>query len=260
MNPFELLDKSITGLALVLPRLGAAFLVLPLLTSDIVPAMVRNVLVAAIALNVFPMVAPTLDMNAIGAIGLPLLIGKEIFLGIMIGFSFSILFWAIEMAGQVIDTKVGATMAQIVDPLMGHQTSLTGSVLGRFAGWLFVATGGLMVFLDVVLTSYAVWPVSRMWPDFNAVGQGFIIDRVQQLMVLTLLLAAPALVLMTVVDLGMGFMNRYAPNLNVFALSMPVKAVIAVWVIMLMMPTVAAYTRSHLSALANLMAELNKAL
>jgi type III secretion protein T len=258
MDVMDSFNQALTGFGYVVPRIGAAFIVLPLMTSDIVPALVRNVLIAAIALNVFPIVATTIDTNAISAISLPGLITKEIFIGVLIGFTFGMMFWAIEMAGQIIDTKIGSTTAQIVDPLQGHQTSLTGSMLGRFAAWLFVATGGLLIFMDVLLTSYTVWPVAQMLPPLKLTGSEFVIARSRELLVLACLLAAPALVLMTLIDLGLGLMNRFAQQLNVFQLSMPIKAAISIWVILLMLGTVADYTLEHLNSLRSLLKDLSQ--
>jgi type III secretion protein T len=260
MEAMEWMNQAISGFAYVLPRIGAAFVVLPLLTSDTVPALVRNVLIASIALNVVALVAPTIDTGAISVARIPVLVIKEIFIGVLIGFTFGLMFWAIEMAGQIIDTKIGSTTAQIVDPIQGHQTSLTGSALSRFASWLFVASGGLLIFMDVLLTSFSVWPVAEMLPPLKVSGSEFIISRSKELLVLALMLAAPALVLMTLIDLGLGLMNRFAQQLNVFQLSMPIKAAISVWVIFLMLATVADYTVEHLNNLRSLLKDLTQTL
>jgi type III secretion protein T len=260
MDELVMMNKAVINFAYVFPRLAGAFIVLPLLTTDIVPAMIRNIVVASLSLVVFPMVASTLDTDAISAARLPIILAKEVFIGAVLGFCFSIMFWAIEMAGQIIDTKVGATTAQITDPLAGHQTTLTGAFLGRFASWLFIASGGLLVFLDLVLTSYVVWPVHKMLPSLSLDGQAFVVDRVQQMMFLAFILAAPALILMTLVDLGMGIMNKFAQQLNVFQLSMPVKALIAIWMLLAMLKTIVSYTEEHLGALRTLTNQLSKML
>ena len=47
--------------------------------------------------------------------------------------------------------------------------------------------------------------------------------------------AAPALVVLYAIDLSLGLMNRYAPQLNLIAISMSLKGVaaVAVWLVML---------------------------
>lgn len=256
MDDLEMMQKALSNFAFVMPRLAGAFVILPLFTNDIVPAMIRNVLIAAMSLVVFPLVSASLDIAAISAVKMPLLLAKEVFIGAVLGFCFSVVFWAIEMAGQIIDTKVGATTAQISDPMAGHQTTLTGAFLGRFTSWLFVASGGLLVFLDLVLTSYSVWPVHKMLPSLSIAGQNFIIDRSQQMLLLALMLSAPALILMTMVDLGMGIMNKFAQQLNVFQLSQPIKALIAIWMLLAMLNTIVSFVEGHLQALRGLTREL----
>src|SRR3546814_20913636 len=49
-----------------------------------------------------------------------------------------------------------------------------------------------------------------------------------------LLLAAPGIVIMLIIDLSFGLVNRYAPSLNVFALTLPIKAWLSTAVILLM--------------------------
>src|SRR3546814_3873517 len=53
-------------------------------------------------------------------------------------------------------------------------------------------------------------------------------------MTAALLLAAPAIVIMLIIDLSFGLVNRYAPSLNVFALTLPIKAWLSTAVILLM--------------------------
>ena len=49
------------------------------------------------------------------------------------------------------------------------------------------------------------------------------------------MMAAPALVMLYAIDLSLGLMNRYAPQLNLISISMSLKAVAAalVWLVML---------------------------
>ncbi|MGI9284305.1 MAG: type III secretion system export apparatus subunit SctT [Pseudomonadales bacterium] len=238
MSEFDLFSEAVVNLALTLPRIAAAFLVLPLLTSEIVPALARNIFLMSLAIAVFPFVAH--DVQAVAASGVMLgpVVIKELFIGVVIGYAFSIVFWALEGAGQVIDTKVGTTMAQITDPLSGHQTSLIGALLSQLAGYLFVAFGGLLIFLDLLLTSYSVWPLAAPLPDLAAAGQLFFIQRFDELMRLILLLAAPALVVLTLIDFGLGFVNRYAQQLNVFSLSLSIKAWLGVFIVLLMLTSI----------------------
>jgi len=239
--PFESFSQMFVALALVLPRIAAACLLLPYFTAEIVPPMVRNVFFVSLALAVMPLaLAAPVPPAMHGAALIPVVL-KEIFIGVSLGFSFSIVFWAMEGAGQVIDAKIGTSTVQLSDPLTGQQTTLIGAYMGRLAGYMFAAFGGLRMFIDLVLSSFTVWPVQAPLPDLAAVGALFFIQRFDDLMALILLLAAPALCVLTLLEFGLGLVNRYAPQLNVFTLSLALKAWIAILVLLLTVGAVGSF-------------------
>lgn len=233
--PFEYFGNNVLGIALTLPRIVAAFLALPLLSSSTMPPLVRNSFFVSLSIVVFPLAAAASPYGDMGNAVWPLVVVKELFVGLAIGFTFGIVFWAIGAAGNLIDAKVGTTMASIVDPLAGHQTSLTGAFLTQFASWLFMASGAFLLFLDLLLTSYGVWPVHAFLPVLDRAGETFFIDQFSTMMTIAILIAAPALVVMSLIDIGFGLINRYAQQLNVFQLALPIKSWIATWIILLML-------------------------
>ncbi len=258
MPEFILFSEAVSNLAVTLPRMAAAFIVLPLLTQDTIPSLVRNIFLVSLAIVVFPFINQ--ELSAISGIALAPVILKELFIGLVIGFSFSIVFWALEGAGQVIDNAIGSTTAQIVDPLMGHQVTLTGAFLSRLAVYLFITFGGLLIFLELLFLSYTVWPIAELLPNIQALGQVFFIERFADLMRLTLLLAAPALAVLTLVEFGLGFVNRYAQQLNVFSLSMPVKAWLGIFIVLLMLGNIVEILLEDLGSQRNLLETLQQIL
>ena len=232
--PVEYLGDQLTGIALTLPRIVAAFLVLPLMTSETVPSLVRNSFYVSLAVLAYPLAAaasPTMTVMT-GATWIAVL-GKEVFIGLLIGFCFGMVFWALGAAGAVIDTKVGSSMAMDMDPIAGQQSTLTSVFLMQLATWLFMVSGAFTVFLDLLMSSYTLWPVASMLPPLKAGSMEFFVGQFNYLMTAVLVLSAPALVVMTLVDVALGLVNRYAQQLNVFALAMPIKAWLSTWVLLL---------------------------
>lgn len=233
--PVDSLGDLLIALALTLPRIVAAFLMLPLLTSENMPAMVRNSFFVSLAIVALPVAAAAAPTAQLGEAAWGLIVVKEIFIGLAIGFSFGVVFWAIGAAGNIIDTKVGTTMASVLDPIQGHQTSLTGLFLSELAAWLFMASGAFILFVDLLLTSYTLWPVMSHLPALGEGGRLWFVEQFGFLMTLMLVLSAPALVVMSLLDLGLGLMNRFAQQLNVFMLALSIKAWVAVWILLLML-------------------------
>ena len=220
-------------MGLVLPRIVGAFGVLPLLTGRSIPALVRNSFFVSLAILVYPLAAATPAATGAGSVALPMIIVKELLIGLYLGFVFSAVFWAMSAAGNLIDTKVGTNFAATLDPIQGHQTSLTGELLSQLAAWLFMASGAFTLFIDLLMTSYTVWPVAQLLPPLRVAARELAIGEFGSLMTTALLLAAPALVVMSLIDLALGLVNRYAQQLNVFSLTMAIKAWVAIWIVLL---------------------------
>ena len=232
---YELVANSMAAIGLSLPRIIAAFLMLPLLTSQNIPPLVRNSFFVSLAIVVFPVTSASTSVFGSDELLWPAILLKEVFIGLVIGFAFGIIFWAVGAAGNFIDAKVGFIIAQVIDPVQGDPTSLTGRFLTQFAAWLFMASGAFLIFLDLLLASYSAWPVTAYWPVIDSVGLNYVVGQFNYLMTAALVISAPAIVVMMLVDLALGLVNRYAQELQVFTFAMPIKALIAVWIILLML-------------------------
>jgi type III secretion protein T len=218
-------------LGLSATRVAVAFLLVPLFTNELIPSLVRNAMFLAIALLSLAMQPSAAPLTESGFQLIPLF-AKEAFIGAVIGFLFAGVLWAFEAAGAVIDTKAGTSQAQISDPLTGQQVTLNGALLGRLASFVFMAGGGFMMMVGTLLESYMLWPVRSPMPTLVENGVRLFEGEFGRIMLLTLLVAAPALVLLYVVEGVLGLMNRFAQQLNVFSLSQSLKTVSATWIVL----------------------------
>ena len=204
-------------------RVAATFLLLPMFSTETVPAMVRNSIFVAMGV-ISLMIQPPLLVSTLAPQQWVGLIAKEVLVGLTIGFFFGSVLWALQGAGEIIDAKVGATLGQVVDPLSGNQTSLNGAFLGRLASVVFLFSGGLSMVVQVVVQSYAIWPIAAPMPRLDAATLVLFEGEFGRLMVLATLFAAPVLSALFLIDLCLGLINRFAQQLNVFTLSMSLKA------------------------------------
>ncbi len=222
---YESLARTALLLGLSTTRVAVAFLLVPLFTAELVPATIRNALFVALGLLGL-VVQPATPVAVLNGWQWAVLFGKEAFIGGALGLLFAGMMWAFEAAGQIVDTKVGSSMAQVLDPLSGHQTSLTGAFLARLAAWVFMSAGGFMLMAGALMESYGRWPVAAgpgLQPGAAALFEG----ELGRIMRLALLVAAPSRVLLYLVDGMLGLINRFAQQLNVFSLSLSLKAVVA---------------------------------
>ncbi len=254
---------AITGLGdrallvgLACTRFAVAFLLLPVFAPDTVPAMVRNAIFVGLAVITLA-VQPVVQVEGWTSGQWLQLFGREALLGLGFGMLLGAVLWAFETAGQIVDTKVGATMAQLLDPMSGHQTSLSGALLSRLALFIFMAGGGFMMFVAVLVQSFAIWPLANPGMALPRESLAIFEAAFASFAVLSLMLAAPCILVLYVIDLALGMVNRYAPQLNLISVSMSVKGLAAtlVWMV-LFVPLVTAIENQIETGIAGLLPAL----
>ncbi|WP_047513341.1 type III secretion system export apparatus subunit SctT [Vibrio harveyi] len=225
---YDDLHQALFLYSLTLPRLMACFIFLPILNKQTLGGtMVRNGVLCSLALFIFPMINQQ-DLPAeTDGLWLMLILGKEVLLGLLIGFVAAIPFWAIEAAGFLVDNQRGAAMASMFNPTLGSQSTPTAVLLTQTLITLFFSGGGFVAFIYALFNSYASWPVISFFPSVTEEWVHFFYAQFEQLMWLGVLMSAPLVLAMFLAEFGLALISRFAPQLNVFFLAMPIKSAIA---------------------------------
>jgi type III secretion protein T len=158
---------------------------------------------------------------------------KEAFIGLLIGYSAALIFWAVEAIGSFIDNQRGASIASTLDPLSGSDSSPTGTLLFQTFLTFFFVSGGFLIFLGGLYNSYQIWPVLSLLPEIKPGSAELFLHQLDRLMALAVILSAPAIIAMFLSEFGLALVSRFAPQLNVFFLAMPVKSGVALFVLIL---------------------------
>ena len=101
----------------------------------------------------------------------------------------------------------------------------------------FFVTGGFLTMLGVLYASYEVMPVLTFVPRLPPDGALFIMQQLDRLVRIAFVLAAPVFAAMFLAVLGVALVSRFAPQLNVFFLAMPIKSAVAFLVLILYVRT-----------------------
>jgi type III secretion protein T len=217
-------------LTFTLPRMTAALSITPFFGPQFIQGMARQVVIMSLTIVAVPIVAftaPVPDFAAKSGLFFGVIIAKEIALGLILGYFSGFAFWIAEGTGFFIDNQRGSSMAETQDPVSGSSTSPFGLLLTKIVAVLFFIGGGFHAFLILMYESYRLWPVFQYFPAFHpnlplaALG---ILDGLTSYIVL---FAAPLVIAMFLAEFGLGLVNRFSPQLNVFFLAMPVKSAIA---------------------------------
>lgn len=214
-----------------IPRIAAIFIVLPIFGPRTVRGIVRSEFILVLAMFIAPSVQPESAQLPQGLV-YGLFVIKEALLGVTIGFFLGALFWIAQNVGFLIDLQTGTQNGMIFDPTTEREEGPTSSFMLQFIIALLMAGGGFLTLLDIIFESYVTWPVFQMAPNLNMGFADLIAGRMDTMFAMTVRFAAPIIILLALIELGLGLMNRFAEGFDVYSLAMPIKSMTAFFVLM----------------------------
>ncbi len=212
------------------PRMMSALLISPFFGDQFIQGMARQVVILSLSLMAIPITLKAgiqLPDTASWPVHVLAVLIKEICIGMLIGYGTGLVFWIAEGTGFFIDNQRGSSMAEMFDPMSGGSSSLFGVLFTKVLGVLFFLGGGFAAFLTIMYDSYITWPVFSYFPEFQPTFAAACLNMLDTLMGLIVTFASPIIIAMFIAEFGLGLMNRFSPQLNVFFLAMPVKSGIA---------------------------------
>ena len=129
-------------LAMTQPRILALCAMLPLFNRQILPGMLRYALGAAIGIVLVPALAPRYAAMDLGTVEVALIVVKEVFVGMVMGFLVAIPFWIFEAVGFVVDNQRGASLGATINPATGNDSSPMGILFNQAFMVFFLVGGG----------------------------------------------------------------------------------------------------------------------
>jgi flagellar biosynthetic protein FliR len=217
---------------LILARLLSILVLTPFLGGKLVPNQVKVATAVSLSLLLFPIVKYNLPPTGLPPLGpmFGVYVVKEVFIGVTIGFIASLLFQALEAAGNFLDTARGSSIANVLVPQLEEQGPIFAQLKVQLGIVLFLVMNGHHYFLRAVFRSFTVLPIDT-FPYLGGTSMAFpdfIIRASANLFVVGMLIVIPALIAIFMVDVVLGIANRAAPQINVFFLGMPIKGYVGI--------------------------------
>ena len=228
--------RFILSAILAMARIGGAFAICPAMTESMIPGVARRAALFGVAIFIIPSVYNSMPPGEPSLWILSLLGVKEAFIGFLLGFFGAIPFWIAENVGNFIDNQRGATMGEVYSPLSGAQVSTLGIFFTQIVSSIFFIGGVIFIFLGALYKSYLLWPVFSDWVSFANDAPLQILGTLGSMLKTTIVIASPVIIIMFMATLGLGLVNRTAPQLNVFFLSMPVKSALGIAMLVIYLP------------------------
>lgn len=166
---------------------------------------------------------------------LVVLLAKEVFIGFLLGFMFSMPFMVVQNAGIIIDHQRGGASLMVNDPTIQNQSSPLGTLFNYMMILIFWGIDAPFLVINLISDSYTVIPPGEFFTSqFFMSNSSFWILMTQLLnrfMKLSIQLATPALLAILMTDAFLGIANRLAPQVQITFLGMPLKSLLALVVV-----------------------------
>ncbi|MBN8554892.1 MAG: flagellar biosynthetic protein FliR [Deltaproteobacteria bacterium] len=205
--------ETIVLFTLVLVRIGGIFLASPMLSNSAVPRRVKLAITIACTFLLLPILkVPPLDQVKT-EIGLIVLILQELTIGVVLGFAASVVFSAIQSAGEIFGTQIGFSIATVFDPANEGSAGVLTSLYVILGALIFLYLDGHHVILTAMAKSFEVLPISKGF----GFGVGMEISHLTaRLFLIAIQVAAPVTVVMTILSIIFGLLTKLSPQMNVY--------------------------------------------
>ncbi len=245
---FDILNYSLKQaffFLLVLLRITGFVFSAPFLGDRNVPVQIRFMLALVFSVAVFP------SLRLVGGVpttvaGLIFWGGSELLVGMAMGFLASLVFFAVQLAGQIAGYQMGLAIANVFDPVSANRQSVVSSILFWTAMVVFFLSDMHLLLLKGLRDSFVYLPMA--FGSFLSPEKVADLSRlVANLFLVSAQLGAPIMFTLLFVMISLGLITRLIPQMNIFIVGIPVQILVGILVLFAMTPLFAGVSRVLLS-------------
>ena len=216
-------------------RIGAMFMVAPLVGTKLLSARVRLLLAVVVTIVVMPVLEPMPEVSPFSAEAL-MISAHQMMIGVAMGFILQLVFATLTIAGESIAMAMGLGFAMTVDPQNGVNLPVVSQFLTIVGTLLFMAFDGHLMLIQMIVASFQGLPVATTGLPSEAYRQ--IADWASNMFASALLIALPALAALLLTQVSMGVITRAAPQLNIFSVGFPATLLLGILMLYLTLPSI----------------------
>ncbi len=208
-------------------RISGLMLFAPFLGSVVIPARVKAVLVIALTFLMYPMISRT--MHPLPLNEWPLVVFRELLVGVALGIATSVVFEAVQMAGQILSVQMGYSLINILDPNTQVDTTVVAMFHQSVAMLIFLRLDVHLWLLRAIGNSFAYLP-----PGSAQLTRPFTLSLIgagTSILLIGVQIAAPVLSATLLTDLVLGLMGKASPQLPLMLLGPAVKSLLGLGIL-----------------------------
>ena len=197
---------------LILMRVSGFIMTAPFFSYSSVPMRIRAAMSVFMSLVVIQ-VTPVVDLTYSGVFGYSALVLKESMIGVVLGLMCSMCFYIINLAGQLMDMEMGLSMANMFDPMVNMQFSVTGSLYNYLLMLMLVVTNMHYYIIRAIVDSFSYFNVGKAVFDTVSL-KNIVVDFIANYFIIAVRIVLPVFCCM---------LAKAAPQMNMFVVGMQIK-------------------------------------
>lgn len=207
---------------LVLVRLSFLVFLMPFLDNQAIRSRVKVGLVFFLALIFWSQVQDTTITPVASPLFFFILVLKEAIIGIIMGFGMQFMVYFVSVAGYFMSRDMGFMQSTSMDPLTEEMSTDVSNLLIIMFSIIFLITGGHNFFILLMQQSFEMIPLAEFYFHSEKVSQVFLILS-SNAFLLGIKMASPMIVTILLSQVGMAFIARVMPQMNIWIVGMPLK-------------------------------------
>ena len=220
---------------MLLLRVSALIFTSPIFGRRTIPAMARIGYCACITYLFFislPAAQPIQYHDDV--LILVLLCVKELLFGLVMGFVLNLFFTLVFTSGQLMDMQMGFGIGSVFDPVSNMSIPIVGNFLNIVMLIVFFAMNGHHRLIQILYLTVEKVPVGQTVFSPNIAGVA--VELFAQSFLLAVSIALPIIISGLLAQALMGVIIRSVPQINAFAIGLPMEVLVGLVVLMAMMP------------------------
>lgn len=224
MDIFNFDPAYFLGFLLTFIRMSIILFMLPIYAVEGLPTQWKASFCLIITLAIYPAVGLPPESMPAHPFAIALTILGEVILGLILSLAVQIFFAGIQAGGELIAMQMGFSMMQFADPMSGNNVGVIAHMLFIVTSLIFLVFDGHIYLLRAFMETYKYIPAGSLLITETVFNQIFLLANM--LFTLAIKIIAPVLAAIFLVELGLAFMGRMAPQMHIMELGFPLKILV----------------------------------
>ena len=214
---------------LILIRTSGMLVSAPLLSHRGIPAATKAGFAVVFAVVLVPVTrdfAPTAPETIGGAVDGVL---REVLFGLALGLAMNLVFLSVQMASRIIGVQMGFGLGGVFDPITSQDHGTFDQFYVLLITLVFFTINGHYLVIQALAETLRAVPVGTFDPAaFQAAA---LAPLMAGLTVTAVRIAMPVMAALFLTDLGMGFVSRTVPQMQILIVGAPIKIGVGILVL-----------------------------